>query len=84
MADTAISVPMDDSTRESFERVCEREGISMSEAVNVFARAVASEDRLPFLDPMEPFYRKSHAAYLQRSLRELEEGLASRRESLDD
>ncbi len=43
-----VSVRMDDEVKKQFENFCESIGISVSAAVNMFARMTLREDRLPF------------------------------------
>lgn len=43
-----ISVRMDDEIKKQFEQFCDSIGISVSAAVNMFARMALREDRLPF------------------------------------
>lgn len=43
-----VSVRMDDEVKKQFEQFCDSIGISVSAAVNMFARMALREDRLPF------------------------------------
>lgn len=43
-----VSVRMDDEIKKQFENFCDSIGISVSAAVNMFARMTLREDRLPF------------------------------------
>lgn len=43
-----VSVRMDDDVKKQFETFCDSIGISVSAAVNMFARMALREDRLPF------------------------------------
>lgn len=43
-----VSVRMDDEVKKKFETFCGSIGISVSAAVNMFARMALREDRLPF------------------------------------
>lgn len=43
-----VSVRMDDEVKKQFEKFCDSIGISVSAAVNMFARMALREDRLPF------------------------------------
>ncbi|MCQ2093100.1 MAG: type II toxin-antitoxin system RelB/DinJ family antitoxin [Fibrobacter sp.] len=43
-----VSVRMDDEVKKQFENFCDSIGISVSAAVNMFARMTLREDRLPF------------------------------------
>ena len=43
-----VSVRMDEETKEKFTGFCKSVGISVSAAVNMFARMTIQENRLPF------------------------------------
>ena len=43
-----VSVRMDEDTKEKFSDFCKSVGISISAAVNMFARMTIQENRLPF------------------------------------
>ena len=48
MSQATFSVRMDDSLKSQFETLCNDFGMNMSTAINVFARAVVRERRIPF------------------------------------
>ena len=48
MAQTTFSIRMDSDLKKDFDKLCEEFGMSMSTAINVFARAVVRERRIPF------------------------------------
>lgn len=43
-----VSVRMDEETKKKFEYFCASAGITMSAAVNMFARITLRENKLPF------------------------------------
>lgn len=43
-----VSVRMDDDTKKKFDAFCSSVGITISAAVNMFAKMTIREDRLPF------------------------------------
>ncbi len=43
-----VSVRMDDETKRKFDRFCASAGITMSAAVNMFAKITLRENKLPF------------------------------------
>ena len=49
MAQATFSVRMDDSLKNQFETLCGDFGMNMSTAINVFAKAVVRERRIPFV-----------------------------------
>ena len=48
MVQTTFSIRMDSDLKKDFDKLCEDFGMSMSTAINVFARAVVRERRIPF------------------------------------
>lgn len=48
MAQATFSVRMDDRLKEQFENLCNDFGMNMSTAINVFARAVVRQRKIPF------------------------------------
>lgn len=69
MATEILSVRLDKETKENFASVCEAVGLSSSQAIKVFAKAVINHNGLPFeLKSKEP-----NAASIA-AFKELEEG----------
>ena len=48
MAQATFSVRMDDALKNQFEALCGDFGMSMTTAINVFAKAVVRERKIPF------------------------------------
>ncbi len=48
MAQATFSVRMDESLKKKFDKLCQEFGMNASTAINVFARAVVRERRIPF------------------------------------
>jgi DNA-damage-inducible protein J len=48
MADTTVSIRVDEEVKRRFEEFCSDVGINMSVAVNMFIRASLKEQRIPF------------------------------------
>jgi addiction module RelB/DinJ family antitoxin len=48
MAQATFSVRMDESLKKQFDSLCSDFGMTASTAINVFARAVVRERRIPF------------------------------------
>ena len=48
MAQAMFSVRMDESLKQQFDKLCTEFGMNMSTAINVFARAVVREKKIPF------------------------------------
>lgn len=48
MAQATFSVRMDESLKKQFDSLCQEFGMNATTAINVFARAVVRERRIPF------------------------------------
>lgn len=48
MPQVAFSVRMDSDLKQEFDSLCEEFGMSMATAINIFARTVVREGRIPF------------------------------------
>ena len=48
MSQTTFSVRMDEGLKRQFDALCQEFGMTASTAINVFARAVVRERRIPF------------------------------------
>ena len=48
MAQATFSVRMDESLKSDFEALCKEFGMNMSVAINIFAKTVVREKRIPF------------------------------------
>jgi len=76
MAQTTLNVRMDENTKKEFDSFCSKAGLNTSVAVNMFARAVLRERRIPFeiTDETDPFYSRSNMEHLAKSIAEFEKG----------
>ena len=72
MAQTTLSVRMDDSLKNDFDKVCNELGLSMTTAITMLAKKMTSEKRLPFEVSVDPFYSEENLARLRRSIAQME------------
>lgn len=49
MAQTTLSVRMDDSLKSDFDKVCNELGLSMTTAITMLAKKMTREKRLPLI-----------------------------------
>ena len=77
MADTTVTIRVDEDIKRRFEEFCSDVGINMSVAVNMFIRASLKEQKIPF--PI----KSSRASYGLTLLREMR-AEAERRGFLSD
>ena len=76
MAQTTLHVRMDEDIKKEFDFFCSKVGLNASVAVNMFARAVLRERKIPFeiTDEIDPFYSESNMRVLLQSIKEADEG----------
>jgi DNA-damage-inducible protein J len=76
MAQTVFSVRMDSEVKKQLDDFCAAVGMDAAVAVNMFARAVLREKRLPFeiTTEADPFYSAANLAHLRRGVAALNGG----------
>jgi DNA-damage-inducible protein J len=68
-------VRLDDNVKQPFEQICDDLGLSMSSAVNVFAKAVVRKRGIPFeMTIDDSFYNEDSRNILLESAAKLERG----------
>ena len=72
MAQTTLSVRMDDSLKSDFDKVCNELGLSMTTAITMLDKKMTREKRLPFDVSVDPFYSEENLARLRRSIAQME------------
>lgn len=72
MAQTTVSVRMDDSLKRDFDEVCNELGLSMTTAITMLAKKMTREKRLPFDVSIDPFYSDENMARLRKSIAQME------------
>lgn len=72
MAQTTVSVRMDDTLKRDFDTVCNDLGLSMTTAITMLAKKMTREKRLPFDVSIDPFFSYENMARLRRSIAQME------------
>lgn len=72
MAQTTVSVRMDDALKKEFDNVCTDLGLSMTTAITMLAKKMTREKRLPFEVSIDPFYSDENMARLRKSIAQME------------
>lgn len=65
---TNVTIRLDSNDKAEFSRICEKIGLSVSAAFNVFVKTVIKEERIPFeLSAKEPddFYSEANIRHLE-------------------
>ena len=60
MAQTNLSVRIDEQDKRKFEEFCSQTGLNVSVAVNMFVKAVLRENKTPFQIKSDPFYSEEN------------------------
>lgn len=68
MAQTTVSVRMDDALKKDFDTVCNDLGLSMTTAITMLAKKMTREKRLPFEVSIDPFYSSANMEALKASI----------------
>jgi DNA-damage-inducible protein J len=74
MAQSVVSVRMDENLKRDFDAICNELGLSMSTVVNVLAKKMTREKRVPFEVSIDPFFSDLNMQALNESIREKEQG----------
>lgn len=70
MGQATFSVRMEEGLKNDFDRLCEEFGMSMTTAINVFARTVVRQRRIPFeISAPEPAVTREGARKAFQALR---------------
>ena len=73
---TVFSVRMDASVKDSLDDFCAAVGMNANTAINMFARVVVREKRLPFDVAIDPFYDERNIKHLMKIKTDVESGAA--------
>lgn len=74
MAQALVNVRMDEDIKKEMEDFCKELGITMSTAINIFARKMIREKRIPFEVSIDPFYSEENINEFKKSIKQLKEG----------
>ena len=77
MAQTNMTIRLNDADKSQFYSICERIGLSASTAINVFIKAVIKEERIPFelsAKKDNDFYNQTNIQYLEKQAKLYKDG----------
>ena len=83
MAQTTVSIRMEDTLKKDMEKTCEALGMNMTTAFIIYAKKVTREKRIPFDVSLDPFYSEENMMHLSRSIRNLEAGNGSEHDIIE-
>ncbi len=72
MAQTTVSVRMDEDLKREFDSICNDLGLSMTTAITMLAKKMTREKRLPFEVGFDPFYTDENMERLKKSIAQME------------
>lgn len=74
MAQVNVNIRMDEDVKKAMDITCKELGLTISAAINIFAKKMSREHRIPFEVSYDPFYGESNLAHLERSISQLNAG----------
>ena len=74
MAQTTLNIRIDEDVKKGLEDFCYDVGMNVSVAVNMFAKAVIREQRLPFEVSADPFYSEKNMNRLRKAIADVKSG----------
>ncbi len=85
MAQTTLSLRIDENVKKQFDEFCAEVGMNSSVAVNLFIKTVVREHRIPFEIAVkeDPFYAEANLARLRKAIAELDSGKAREHELIE-
>ncbi|GHV62981.1 hypothetical protein AGMMS49587_11500 [Spirochaetia bacterium] len=86
MAQSILSVRMDESLKKQFDTLCDEFGMNTSTAVTVFAKTVVRERKIPFeiVSSEDPFWSETNQAHLRKAIADIEAGKYTAHELIED
>ena len=72
MAQTTVSIRMDNALKKEFDNVCNELGLSMTTAVTMLAKKMTREKRIPFEVSVDPLYSDENMSRLRKSIAQME------------
>ncbi len=85
MAQTTLSIRMDENVKKQFDAFCTEVGMNTSVAINLFAKAVLRERKIPFEIGAndDSFYSEANQMRLKKSIASLNAGKGTAHELLE-
>ena len=74
MAQSTISIRIDDELKKEMEQTCKELGMNITTAVTIFAKKMSREHRIPFEVSIDPFYYASNLKSINESIKQIDQG----------
>lgn len=79
-----FSFLMDDDLMNEFTKIVEELGLTPTAAMNLFAKTVVREKRIPFEITLDPFYSQTNQKRLKESIDQLNSGEGGKHDLVED
>lgn len=83
MAQTTISIRMDEDLKKSMEHTCQELGMNMTTAFTIFAKKMTREHAIPFEVSYDPFFSEPNMSILRKGVAELNAGHGTEHELIE-
>ena len=76
MAQSTLTIRIDENVKKHFERLCHELGLNLSVAITAFAKESIRENRIPLSlsANTDPFYSESNMKYLRKAAADMDAG----------
>lgn len=84
MANTSITIRMDEDLKKQAEALFDDMGLNMTTAFTIFTKAVVRQQKIPFEISADPFYSETNQIHLKKAIADLDAGNGKAHELLED
>lgn len=69
-----VTFRIDDNLKNESQQILDQLGLTMNTAFNIFLHQLCIDKGFPFRPSIDPFYSTANQTYLEKSVRQFEEG----------
>lgn len=84
MATTSVTIRMDENLKKQAETLFDEMGMNMTTAINIFAKAVVRQGKIPFEIAVDPFFTETNMKALRQTVKEADEGKLTAHDLIQD
>ncbi|MFV0243289.1 MAG: type II toxin-antitoxin system RelB/DinJ family antitoxin [Lacrimispora sphenoides] len=84
MATTSVTIRMDENLKKQAETLFDEMGMNMTTAINIFAKAVVRQGKIPFEIAVDPFFTETNMKALRQAVKEADEGKLTAHDLIQD
>ena len=74
MANTTVTIRMDENLKKQAEILFDEMGLNMTTAITMFTKAVVRQHKIPFEISADPFFSEANQKHLRKAIADLEAG----------